>query len=284
MDSNGWVKSYRSKWSNPVFRDYIEVAMWIWMCEEAAWKDTQTRVNGAVFSLKRGQLVVSLSMFETHFKSTRQATRTFLKNLESQHMVNTQKTNKATIVTICNYETYQDFENASQHTANTQPTQAQHTANTQANTPIIDKEVKKKEVKKKENKQRALALCDNFEKFWDAYGFKAGKTTAQKSYEKAVKKTSHDEIMQAVMMYGEYLAIVGYRKAHAGTWLNQERWQDDYQELITQEKNKQQGTQPNGQTQSSNRSVTEVLRDYAQRRESDGMFNDPFVIDQPFKR
>lgn len=127
---SGFTISYRDKWEHPVFRNLLEAGIWAWMCDTAAWKDTKVRFNGELVSLKRGQLVTSVRFIAKGFSTTEQLTRTFIKNLENDGMANTQTTHRGTIITICNYDRYQQTQDADNTHANEQPTHSQHTANT----------------------------------------------------------------------------------------------------------------------------------------------------------
>jgi len=125
----GWVKSYRSKWTHPVFRNLLEAGIWSWICETAAWEDCRVRVNGHVFSLKRGQLVTTRRFISQGFGIGEQVTRTFLENLEKEGMVNLQTNQQATIITVCNYDEYQCFENTTNPQVNQPLTSPQPAAN-----------------------------------------------------------------------------------------------------------------------------------------------------------
>ena len=108
---SGWTKSYRSKWTNPVFRNLLEAGIWAWMCDTAAWEPVDVRFGSQLIRLDRGQLVVSERFIAEGFETGRQAVRTFLATLTATHMITRTVTHKATIITICNYDKYQDSEN-----------------------------------------------------------------------------------------------------------------------------------------------------------------------------
>ncbi len=146
---SGFTKSYRQKWQHPIFRDLLEAGIWAWMCDTAAWKDTTIRFNGEAVKLARGQLVTSVRFISQGFRVGEQVTRTFLENLEKDGMANTLPTHRGTIITICNYDKYQQNENADNTLPNEQLTNSQHTANTN-----------KKEYKK-ERKKESMAKPDS---------------------------------------------------------------------------------------------------------------------------
>jgi hypothetical protein len=147
---SGYTLSHRDKWKHPVFRNLLEAGIWAWMCDAAAWKDTQIRFNGELIELKRGQLATSRRFISEGFCIGEQVTRTFLENLEKEQMINQQPTRKATIITICNYEQYQKIELSTNPQTNQQPTHSQPAANPN-----------KKETKEKKERKEATARAED---------------------------------------------------------------------------------------------------------------------------
>jgi hypothetical protein len=67
-----------------------------------------------------------------------------------------------------------------------------------------------------------------FEEFWDRYPRRIGKAAARKSYVKAMKAATHDEIMFGLSQQMPSLASREQQYIpHPSTWLNQERWNDE---------------------------------------------------------
>lgn len=73
---------------------------------------------------------------------------------------------------------------------------------------------------------------DDFEKFWLAWipfdMDKGSKKAARKSYDKARKESTHEEIIRGVTRYLKHCHVRCQRTKHAVTWLNQHGWEDDY--------------------------------------------------------
>ena len=126
---NGWIKSYRSKWTHPVFRNLLEAAMWGWLCETALWEKRKVRHNGLLVELDRGQLITTINFMSKGFGIGQQVTRTFLENLENEGMINKHTNKHGTIITICNYNKYQEFENTANKQDNKPLTNSQQTGN-----------------------------------------------------------------------------------------------------------------------------------------------------------
>ena len=68
-----------------------------------------------------------------------------------------------------------------------------------------------------------------FDDFWSVWPRKEGKANAVKAYEKALKQISEPELMEKVRAYVSSPARPDVKFVpHAATWLNGERWLDDF--------------------------------------------------------
>lgn len=93
-------------------------AAWCWMLSQARWKDGRFDVMGKTIDVERGQFVTTLNRMSEETGMTVKQVRTFISRLEREKMCTkkgivsgTGKGIGATVITICKYETYQDFEN-----------------------------------------------------------------------------------------------------------------------------------------------------------------------------
>ena len=66
-----------------------------------------------------------------------------------------------------------------------------------------------------------------FDRFWSVYPRKAGKQDAQRSFERALKVATLDEILAGAQKYADDPNRVAQFTAHPSTWLNQGRWSDE---------------------------------------------------------
>ena len=83
---------------------------------------------------------------------------------------------------------------------------------------------------KKENPPKPVS---QFDEFYKAYPKKVAKPNALKAYEKALKLTTHDKIMEGVEKYKKQIQLNKTEPqfiAMPATWLNGGRWDDDYTE------------------------------------------------------
>ena len=109
--NQGYVKIHRTVWDHPVFNgDYNQAGIFVWMINQAAWRDTEVRYRGCRVQLKRGQLCVSIRDISRKFGASKSTISRLLKRLESGTMVGQHRDSSGTpanIITICNYDKYQ---------------------------------------------------------------------------------------------------------------------------------------------------------------------------------
>jgi len=86
---------------------------------------------------------------------------------------------------------------------------------------------KGKERKGKEKKDKTIIRFDDF---WSIYPLKVGKQGALAKYKVAIKSVSEDTLIEGAKKYAEFVKIEKTDSkyiAHATTWLNQGRWEDE---------------------------------------------------------
>lgn len=77
-----------------------------------------------------------------------------------------------------------------------------------------------------------MTLADDFTEFWAHYPRKVGKLAAQQQYEKARKRgVTQQQLLDGIARYLRYKPAYA-DWAHPKTWLNQGRWEDDYDEPV----------------------------------------------------
>jgi hypothetical protein len=86
------------------------MAWWIWMITNVSWRDRAVPHKGRAVKLQRGQLVAGRAYLAKEWGCTEKQVRVFLDLLESEHMIERGQSNGhfANIITICNYDDYQN--------------------------------------------------------------------------------------------------------------------------------------------------------------------------------
>lgn len=157
----GWIKTYRSLADWEWHTDPNMVSLWMHLLILANYEDKPWR--GIV--VKRGQLVTSLVSLSEFTGLSIQQVRTCLSRLESTGEIAQKTTNKFRIITICEFDVYQQAESDYQQTNNKQITNKQQTNNNQITTTKEYKEDKnnKKKILSKDNTKEKVCVAPEFE-------------------------------------------------------------------------------------------------------------------------
>ena len=142
---SGTVNIARSIFDHAVFADEpkTEREAWIWIIMEASWKPRTRRVGGVVVETQRGQLAASVRFLASAWKWTAPKVQRYLKRLEKAEMIVTRADTGVTVITVCNYDTFQ----AGAKSSDTAPIQQRYSADTN----------EKKDERREEGKEDANA-------------------------------------------------------------------------------------------------------------------------------
>jgi DNA-binding transcriptional regulator YhcF (GntR family) len=141
---SGWIKIDRNISTHWIWKDDTKLKWWLDMLITVNFRANKILVGNKLIECNRGQSIMSLQQWATRWKVDKNKVRNFFVLLEKDGMITHENLSKTTRITICNYETYQDIENANE----TQLKRKRNAIKTQTN-PI--EEGKELEEGKKEN-------------------------------------------------------------------------------------------------------------------------------------
>lgn len=224
---SGWICSYRKIWDHPLFTGNAQrVGAWHWMMHRAVISETRFMADGQVITLQRGQFCASQQQICDATGMTRKQVRAFLDALEAESAVVLKRANDRakgrTIVTICNYNEYQN------NLESEGPRKGQARAK-QGPTKEQENNYNKKQEEPPLPPQGDEA---GFAEFWDAYPHRGGQKRNRKGslakWQAAIKRgVTAEEIMSGVeRMRFDPAVARGYPRDPV-TWLNQEGWTDE---------------------------------------------------------
>lgn len=192
------------------------VKLWVWILLKAFWKDGD--------QIKRGQLLTTIREMQeamSHYAGwrkiapTKDEIRTAYEALTNATRITTQRTTRGMIISVVNYDSYQDLTAYASHTADHKETATKPTA-----TPHDREEGKK-------NKK----YSSSFSEFWNAYPRKVSKEAALKAWQKIKPDDSLlQQILKALEWQShqtEWIKDGGKFIPHPSTWLNGRRWEDE---------------------------------------------------------
>ena len=108
---SGFIALHREAFDHPVLKGKPErFYAWFWLVSEACWKATAFDIRGKSVSIERGQLCTSRDQLAKAWNWSPSAVERFLTRLETEQMIGRQTGQGRTIITICNYDKYQDGE------------------------------------------------------------------------------------------------------------------------------------------------------------------------------
>lgn len=149
----GWVKLHRSITNHWVFEDAEFFRCWMLMIMDANHQTRKHMFNGSLMTIERGQFIFGLEAYNRKTGMTIARLRRLLSMLETEGMINRQKTNKFSLISIVKYEDYQsdDRQKTSQSQADDKPIA----------TPKECKELQERDTPKKPT-AKALVTIDDF--------------------------------------------------------------------------------------------------------------------------
>jgi len=138
--NRGHIKIFRKIIDSPIGQDSKLLSVAIYLILKANWKDKETNFERKCMYIKRGQAIIGTVDLATKLRLSRATTRSTIKKLSDLGFLTTEPTNKFTIVTICNYDSYQDEESQTNQQTNQQKIDQQPKSNQQITTSILKKE------------------------------------------------------------------------------------------------------------------------------------------------
>jgi uncharacterized phage protein (TIGR02220 family) len=149
MERTGWTKRHRKRWDKGYHTDLLLWVMMDYFIDHANFEDKEWFDGAQKITIKRGQCVFSQPTMAKFFKVGRRQIRTRLIVLENIGFSTIKTTKRYSIITICNYNRYQDCHHGER--PSNRPTPDQH--------PTTPKEVKK--LKNKDRAARVLTLLND---------------------------------------------------------------------------------------------------------------------------
>ena len=108
IDVDGWLKLYRSILDSAVFQDAEVLKVWIWLLCNVAFEQHDTICYGKVIHLKTGQIATGRKKIAQCTDLNENKVYRALTALKSLGNIEIKATNKYSIITVVNWDKYQD--------------------------------------------------------------------------------------------------------------------------------------------------------------------------------
>jgi hypothetical protein len=131
--TTGYIKLFRSikkHWLWKESRKKTPFEAWMDLMLRACHSDLKEPIGPDFIVVKRGQILTSQLKLSKDWMWSRKAVTFFLRALERDNMVDIKCTNKWSMITICNYATYQDFGTTKEQQKNIKRTSKEHQEHT----------------------------------------------------------------------------------------------------------------------------------------------------------
>lgn len=104
----GWVKIYRSLADHWLAEQPEKLGWWILLLLKVNHEDKKVLIGNNLIEVKRGQIAASFSYLSALWHTSKRTAERFVEILEKDGMVSRCTSRKITVLTICNYESYQE--------------------------------------------------------------------------------------------------------------------------------------------------------------------------------
>lgn len=201
-DKGGWIKLHRKIRDCFLWNDkpYDKARAWIDLLLSAMHNDKKMLIDGKAVTVRQGSFMTSILKLADKWGWNQKTVRSYLKMLENEQMVTTNRTPKGTTVTIVNYERYQ-LDGTTDRT-----TERTTDGTTERTTERTTEGIQKKNIKNDKECKRNIYTCA-FEDFWEVYPRKKDKGNAFKKFNARLNSGfSEVELIEAAKKYADECA------------------------------------------------------------------------------
>ena len=197
---SGWIKLHRQIQEHWLWnkKPFSRGQAWIDLLIMVNHKNQKALIGNKLIDVNRGEGITSIRKLCNRWGWSNTKTKTFLKLLETDHMINVKSDSKKTTINIVNYNDYQMRDDTKNDTETTQKRQTSDTETTQKHTNKNVKNVKN-------DKNVSTKYSCVFEEFWNAYPRKIDKKRAFKIWNTRLKeKHDPENLILAAKNYARY--------------------------------------------------------------------------------
>jgi len=192
MSKDGYISLHRKIQDNWLWKEkrkFSKFEAWVDLLMMVNHKDNKIVFDNELIEVKRGQTITSIRKLCERWNWSNTKVSTFLNLLKSDEMCDAESDAKKTVITIYNYDLYQNI--------TTQKTTQIHLSN--------DSETSQKHTNNNDNKENndnnKKIYTEEFEILWELYPKKNNKQLAYRYYKRNLKKYSYEEIKLSLENY-----------------------------------------------------------------------------------
>jgi hypothetical protein len=202
------IKLFPKLIDSSFFRSSEQVHLWIYILLMANHKETKMIVNGVKMTVFPGQFVTSRLKMAADTGIHESTIERILKTFKIEQQIEHRNLITSRLITITNWDAYQNSEQQIEHRSNTVRTPFEH----RSSTPLLPLPIE----------------LEDFDIFWSAYPRKTAKGYARKIWNR--DKPPLEKILKALRWQTNSFDWRKERGAyipHPSTYLAQSRWEDE---------------------------------------------------------
>ncbi|MEK4816247.1 DnaD domain protein [Macrococcus sp. FSL R5-0951] len=200
----GWISLHRSiekHWLYEEERKFSRFEAWVDLLLMVNHADNKTMIDGKLVTVKRGQRITSLRKLGDRWNWSLTKVDAFLKLLEEDKMIVLKKDTKKTLVTIVNYDIYQNNDLEKRHRKDSEKTVKEHRKDSEKTQKKTNNNVNKEN---NDNKVISSSNNDNFKTVVNAY---------QDNIEQNPAPVTFQKIQQDFTDYGKDIMMYAIEKS-----------------------------------------------------------------------
>lgn len=208
----GWIKIHRKILENPIIcKDSDYLAVWIYLLLNATHKEIPALFKGKKIILQKGQLITGRKSMASQLKISESKIFRIINDYKSEQQIEQQTSNKNSLITILNWDKYQQIEQQNEQQMNNKRTTSEQQMNTNKNVKN-DKNVKngRNNISASEETSPADTAKANSKHKYGEYG-----NVLLKDEELQKLKEEYENWEELIKYLDEYIEMKGYKvKSH----------------------------------------------------------------------
>ncbi|MCG1738412.1 DnaD domain protein [Staphylococcus epidermidis] len=201
----GWISLHRSIQKHWLFeekRKFSRFEAWIDILMMVNHTDNKIMHDGDLITVKRGQRITSLRQLGERWSWSITKVDKYLKNLESDGMLDVKKDTKKTVLTVVNYDDYQDEDLKKRRRNDSEKTEKKHRSNTEKTQKKTNNNDNKEN--NENNDDNDVVVGDDFASIYNLY---------QENIEQVPSPITTEKLTQDIDHYGKELVAYAIKKA-----------------------------------------------------------------------
>lgn len=201
----GWISLHRSIQKHWLFeekRKFSRFEAWIDILMMVNHTDNKIMHDGDLITVKRGQRITSLRQLGERWSWSITKVDKYLKTLESDGMLIVKKDTKKTVLTVVNYDDYQDGDFKKRHRKDSEKTEKKHRSNTEKTQKKTNNNDNKEN--NENNDDNDVVVGDDFASIYNLY---------QENIEQVPSPITTEKLTQDIDHYGKELVAYAIKKA-----------------------------------------------------------------------